>query len=247
MTEGVRWFHDRGIEAALFDLDGVITKTAKVHAVAWKQLFDRFLAEREGRDTASEPFRIPEDYVSYVDGKPRYDGIKSFLYSRSISLPWGTADDLPDQITVCGLGNRKNGYFNAALEKDGVEVFPSTIDLVRALSDEGIPSACVSSSKNCRPVLERARLTALFGAIFDGEDLYRQGLSGKPAPDMFLKAADMLGVACSKAVVVEDAVSGVQAGRAGGFAEVIGIDRGAGRKALAEAGATVVVNDLSDL
>ena len=234
------------IKAVLFDLDGVVTDTAALHARAWQRLFDEFLAA-EGEYARSGPFRLPEDYVAYLDGKPRYEGVRSFLASRGIDLPWGNPDDPPDARTVCGLGNRKNRYFHEVLGEEGVEVFPSTVALIRALRARGIKTACVSSSKNCRPVLERAGIIDLFDLVFDGRDLENAGLPGKPRPDMFLRAADRLGVAPAEAAVVEDSVSGVEAARAGRFGLVIGMDQGAGRQALQDAGADVVVSDLADL
>ena len=235
------------IKAVLFDLDGVVTRTAAIHARAWQRLFDEFLAGLEGDPERLRPFRLPEDYLAYLDGKPRYQGVRSFLQSRGIDLPWGEPQDSPDERTVCGLGNRKNEYFNAVLTEQGVEVFPTTIALIRALRAQGIRTACVSSSKNCRPVLERAGILDLFDVIFDGRDLEGEGLAGKPRPDAFLRAAERLGVAPAESTVVEDAVSGVAAGRGGRFGLVIGIDRGAGREALQGAGADVVVADLAEL
>lgn len=237
----------RGIKAFLLDLDGVVTHTAAIHARAWKRLFDEFLSGLEGDPERLGPFRLPEDYLAYVDGKPRYEGVRSFLQSRGIDLPWGDARDAPDDRTICGLGNRKNRYFNEVMAEQGVEVFPTTVALIRALRARGIKTACVSSSKNCRPVLERAGITALFDVIFDGRDLEREGLAGKPRPDAFLRAAERLGVAPAESAVVEDAVSGVEAGRAGAFRLVIGVDRGAGRETLLAAGADVVVADLAEL
>jgi len=235
-----------GLKAWLFDLDGVVTRTARVHARAWKRLFDEFLAGRQGDPEQLDPFRLPEDYIAHVDGKPRYEGVQSFLLARGIDLPWGDPGDSPDAPTVCGLGNRKNQYFNEVMDEDGVEVFDGTVALIEALRARGIKTACVSSSKNCVPVLERAGLLALFDAIFDGRDLEREQLPGKPRPDAFLRGAKLLGVAPAEAVVVEDAVSGVEAGRAGNFELVIGVDRGAGRDALLAAGADVVVGDLAE-
>jgi beta-phosphoglucomutase family hydrolase len=234
------------IRAVLFDLDGVVIRTATIHACAWQRLFDEFLAT-DGEDTRSGSFRLPEDYIAYIDGKPRYEGVRSFLESRGIDLPWGHPDEPPDARTVCGLGNRKNRFFHEVLDEEGVEVFPSTIGLIRALRARGIKTACVSSSKNCRPVLERAGIIDLFDVVFDGRDLERARLPGKPRPDMFLRAAAPLGVAPADAAVVEDAISGVAAGRAGEFGLVIGVDRGAGREALLAAGADVVVADLAEL
>jgi beta-phosphoglucomutase family hydrolase len=237
----------RMIDAFLFDLDGVVTRTATIHARAWKLLFDEFLASLESEPERLAPFRLPDDYLAYVDGKPRYEGVRSFLQSRAIELPWGDPQDAPDARTVCGLGNRKDRYFNEVLAQEGVEVFPTTIALIRKLRTRSIGTACVSSSKNCRPILERAGIIHLFDVIFDGRDLEREGLAGKPRPDAFLRAAARLGVSPDTSAVVEDATSGVAAGRAGGFGLVIGVDRGAGRKALLAAGADVVVADLAEV
>jgi trehalose 6-phosphate phosphatase len=228
----------------LFDLDGVVTRTAEVHARAWRELFDRFLEARAGAGFA--PFRLPDDYTAYVDGKPRYDGVRSFLQSRGIDLPWGTPQDPPDAATVCGLGNRKEELFAEVMRKEGVAVFEGTVTLIRALRGKGRRIGCVSSSKNCRPVLERARLTALFDAIVGGNDLEHLQLAGKPAPDTYLRAAALLGTAPDHAAVIEDAVAGVAAGRAGGFKLVIGVDRGAGHAALLAAGADIVVDDMAE-
>jgi beta-phosphoglucomutase family hydrolase len=234
----------RDLRAWLLDLDGVITDTAAVHSRAWKRLFDDFLAAREG--DPEQPFRLPEDYLRYVDGKPRYEGVRSFLHSRGIDLPWGDADDPPGAPTICGLGNRKNAIFNEVLDEQGVAVFGGTVDLIRGLRARGIKIACVTSSKNGRPVLERAGLIELFDAIVDGNELERHDLRGKPQPDSFLHAAALLEVGPGEAAVVEDALAGVEAGRAGGFGLVIGVDRGAGRAALLGAGADVVVDQLDE-
>jgi alpha,alpha-trehalase len=234
------------LKAILFDLDGVITDTAAVHATAWKRLFDGFLEDYAGDVRDRSPFRLPEDYVAYVDGKPRYEGVRSFLESRGIELSWGDPGDLPGSDTICALGNRKNRLFNEVLDQRGVAIFEGSIALIHRLREQGMRTACVSSSKNCRPVLEKAGLLELFDQIYDGKDLEREGVAGKPAPDMFVRAADLLGVEPGAAAVVEDAVAGVAAGHAGRFKLVIGIDRGAGREALLNAGADVVVNDLAD-
>jgi trehalose 6-phosphate phosphatase len=236
-----------GLKAVLFDLDGVVTRTARVHAQAWKRLFDEFLASRAGEPGELRPFRLPEDYVAYVDGKPRYEGVQSFLEARGIELPWGDPGDPPEASTVCGLGNRKNRIFQTVLEEQGVEVFEGSVALIQALRARGIKTACVSSSKNCLTVLGQAGLTELFDVVFDGRDLEREHLAGKPHPDAYLRAAARLGVAPAEAAVVEDAVPGVAAGRAGNFGLVIGVDRGVGRAALAAAGADVVVGDLAEL
>lgn len=233
------------ITAFLFDLDGVVTRTATVHARAWKELFDGFLAARAGGG-AFAPFRLPDDYTAHVDGKPRYDGVRAFLESRGIELPWGDPGDPPGAPTICGLGNRKDALFAAVMARDGVEVFDGTVRLIEALRGKGRKIGCVSSSKNCRPVLERAGLTALFDAIVDGNDLEREHLAGKPAPDTYLRGAALLGAAPPHAAVIEDAIVGVAAGRAGCFGLVIGVDRGAGRAALLAAGADLVVADLAE-
>ena len=236
---------DGELRAFLFDLDGVITDTAATHAAAWKRLFDRFLEER-ARGGTFDPFRLSEDYHAYVDGKARYDGVMSFLAARGIELARGDPSDPIDRDTVCGLGNRKDELFNAVLEERGVRVFDGTVRLINHLREREVAIACVSSSKNCRSVLARSGLLGLFDTIIDGLDI-EQGLAGKPAPDSFVKAAANLGVRPPAAAVVEDALSGVAAGRAGGFGLVIGIDRGAGPTALRAQGADLVVDDLGEL
>jgi len=235
------------VDAVIFDLDGVITETASVHKRAWKQLFDGYLRE-QAATTATEfvPFSS-EDYVSYVDGKLRYDGVQSFLESRGIDLPYGSPDDSPDEETVCGLGNRKNEMFRRVLTEEGARVYPTTVTLIEGLRAASIRTGCVSSSKNCRPILDSVRLLDYFDAIVDGKDAEARGIAGKPAPDTYLDCARQLGVAADAAAIVEDAVSGVASGAAGGFRHVIGVDRGAGRDALLKAGATRVVDDLGEL
>ena len=236
---------DGRIRAFLFDLDGVITDTAAVHAVAWKRLFDDFLEDRaEGR--GFQPFRVPEDYLAHVDGEPRYDGVRDFLRARGIVLPEGSPSDPADRVTVRSLGDRKDALFNAVLAERGVRVFDRSIALIAALRQRGIATACVSSSKNCRPVLARCGLLDLFDAIVDGVDI-EAGLAGKPAPDSYLRAARDIETSPAVAAVVEDALSGVAAGRAGGFGLVIGIDRGAGRAALRERGADIVFGELDEI
>ncbi|MEX1280635.1 MAG: beta-phosphoglucomutase family hydrolase [Acidimicrobiia bacterium] len=232
------------VEAVIFDLDGVITDTASVHATAWKRLFDEYLRERaESRDEEFAEF-TEQDYLTYVDGKPRYEGVASFLESRDIELPWGDPDDGPDAETVCGLGNRKNRLFRDTLAADGADVFGASVTLLGRLRDAGIATGCVSSSKNCRFVLESVDLMDAFDEILDGNDAAERGLPGKPQPDTYLDCARRLGVDAARSAMVEDALSGVASGAAGGFRHVIGVDRGAGRTALLEAGATVVVDDL---
>jgi beta-phosphoglucomutase family hydrolase len=237
-----------GVVACLFDLDGVLTQTAKVHAAAWKEMFDDYLRERAER--TGEPF-VPfdsnADYAAYVDGKPRYDGVRSFLESRGIELPQGTPDDPPGAETVAGLGNRKNDLVLALIERDGVEAYDGSVRYLHAARDAGLRCAVVSSSANCRDVLEAARIIDQFDEIVDGVVAEREHLRGKPAPDTFLAGARALGVEPARAVVFEDALAGVEAGRAGGFGCVIGVNRIDQADALREHGATVVVDDLAEL
>ena len=235
------------VEACLFDLDGVLTQTATVHAKAWKEMFDDYLRERAKRtgDTFT-PF-TDDDYDDYVDGKPRYDGVRSFLASRGIELPDGTPDDAPGTETVDGLGNRKNDLVLALIERDGVDAYEGSVRYVRAARDAGLHRAVVSSSSNCRDVLEAAGILDLFEEIVDGIVATRERLRGKPAPDTFLEGARRLGVDAARSAVFEDAVAGVEAGRAGGFGYVVGVDRVGHADALKAHGADVVVRDLSEL
>ena len=234
-------------DAVIFDLDGVITKTALVHSAAWKKMFDGYLHEREAR--YGEPFRefTREDYLKFVDGKPRYKGVESFLASRGISIPFGDPEDGPDQETICGIGNRKNIAFNEALQSDGVQVYESSVELIHRLKAEGIRIGVASSSKNCRQVLETAGLLDLFETRVDGEVSAELGLKGKPEPDIFTVAADNLGVTYDRSVVVEDAVSGVEAGRKGNFGLVLGIAREENEKELLIHGADIVVKDIGEI
>ena len=235
-------------DAVLFDLDGVLTDTARIHAASWKTMFDDFLQRRSR--TNAEPFRpfdIDSDYAQHVDGKPRYDGVRDFLKSRRIELPEGDPEDPPDRESVHGLGNRKDELVAETIARLGVEAYPGSVRLVRHLRDLGIRTAVVSASANCGAVLEAAHIADLFQARVDGRTLEERGLAGKPAPDSFLEAAHELGVAPERAVVVEDALSGVQAGRAGHFGLVVGVDRKGNREALAERGADRVVSDLAEL
>ncbi len=235
--------------AVLFDLDGVVTPTAEVHMRAWSEMFDEFLtgdATRLDGDGDLSPF-TDEDYFAHVDGKPRYDGVRDFLAARGIAIPEGTSDDEPRMVTVRGLGNRKNAAFNAVLERDGVEGFPGSIRLLDHLRDLGLRLAVVSSSANATSVLEAAGLSDRFATVVDGRVATVLDLPGKPAPDTFAHAAAVLEAPPERAVVLEDAVSGVRAGAAGGFGLVIGVDRGAGAEVLTEAGADLVVTDLGDL
>lgn len=235
-------------DAVLFDLDGVLTATAKVHAACWKRLFDEFLEERAA-DTGEplKSFDIVEDYKRYVDGKLRYEGVRSFLESRGIDLPAGTPEDPPGNWTVCGLGNRKDAMVQEVLEAKGVDVYEGSVRLVELLRSMGIRTAVVSASKNCKAVLEAARISGLFDQVVDGEVAERLRLPGKPEPATYLTAAERLGVIPGRAVVVEDAISGIQAGRAGGFGLVIGVDRKGDPESLRQHGADIVVGDLREL
>jgi len=238
----------RDFDAVLFDLDGVLTRTASVHAAAWKRLFDEFLerhAAESGR--AFVPFDAEADYRRFVDGKPREQGVAAFLAARGIELPPGAADDPPAAATRHGLGRRKDRYFTQHLERHGVETYDTTLALVRALRAQEVRTAVVSSSRNCRAVLEAAGIDGLFDARVDGLDLDRHGLAGKPAPDSFLEAARRLGVEPARAIVVEDAIAGVAAGRAGGFGLVLGVNRCGQSGELRAAGADVVVADLGQV
>ena len=226
-----RWTDYAGV---LFDLDGVITPTAEIHEHAWGELF--------------APWGFTQvDYVTYVDGKPRYDGVRSFLAARGVSLPDGEPTDLPGDGTVAAMGNRKNALFNEILDRDGIAPYPGSAATLELLASSDVPSAIVSSSRNAVPVLAAAGLADRFDVVVDGIVAADAGINGKPAPDSYLLGATRLGVDPNRTVVVEDATSGVAAGAAGGFAVVIGVDRGAGVDALLENGATFVVSDLADL
>jgi beta-phosphoglucomutase family hydrolase len=239
-----------GITACLFDLDGVLTETAKVHARAWKQMFDAYLrerAEREGDELV--PFDAGEDYDDYVDGKPRYDGVRSFLASRGIELPEGSPEDPPEAETVCGLGNRKNELVLELLHSGGVEAYPGSIRFVEAAREADLHRAVVSSSANCQEVLRAAGIEGLFEQRIDGVVAAREQLAGKPAPDTYLAGAKALGVEPAAAAVFEDALSGVESGRAGSFGCVVGVNRLGDdhAAALREHGADLVVSDLAEL
>jgi alpha,alpha-trehalase len=239
-------FLDR-LEAVVFDTDGVLTDTASVHAAAWTRLFDEYLRLRATRD--GEPFRPFEeaDYLRHVDGRPRYEGVAGFLASRGIMLPWGDPSDPPGRETVCGLGNAKDRLFVAHLRADGAQAFPASVALVRRLRAGGLRTAAVSASRNMVAVLESGGLRGLFDVEVDGVEAERLGLAGKPDPALFLEAARRLGVAPGRAAVVEDALAGVEAGRRGRFAVVVGVDRVGQAAALVERGADVVVADLGEL
>jgi len=237
-----------GYGGILFDLDGVLTDTAELHANCWKEMFDEYLrtcSERSGERL--RPFNIDDDYYPYVDGKPRYDGVRSFLSSRGIRLPDGEAADPPEAETICGLGNRKNVLIHELLRRDGVTPYAGSLRLLDELTAAGIRMAVVSSSRNAPVILEAAGITDYFDAIIDGAVAAHLGIPGKPAPDTFLEAARRLGIDKSKAVVVEDAISGIEAGCKGDFGLVIGVARKGNAAALRTAGADLVVRDLDEL
>lgn len=236
------------IRACLFDLDGVLTRTATVHARAWKDTFDAFLRARtDGSGKAFEPFDVDRDYASFVDGRPRLDGTRSFLNSRGITLTEGTPDDAPGTATVEGISNQKNALVLRWLAEDGVEVFEGSVRYVRAVRAAGLATAVVSASANAVEALAAAAIADLFDARIDGVVARDRNLSGKPAPDTFLAGAAALGVAPAEAAVFEDALAGVQAGTAGGFGFIVGVDRSGRAGELRERGADVVVGDLAEL
>ena len=229
-------------DAALFDLDGVLTPTAEVHMRAWDEMFNAYLTSK-GID---EPY-TDQDYFDHVDGRPRYDGVRAFLQSRGIELPEGDPSDSPEEETVSGLGNRKNDAFNKVLARDGVEAYAGSLRLLDALAERGTKMAVVSSSKNAPAVLEAAGIADRFPVVVSGAVAAELGLAGKPSPETFLHAAQELGVSRERSVVLEDATSGVRAGRDGDFGLIVGVDRGAGAEGLTSAGADVVVTDLEEL
>ena len=235
-------------QSVIFDLDGVITKTAHVHGKAWKTVFDDYMRLREKRDR--EPFREfthEKDYLPYVDGKPRYKGVQSFLESRGIHIPYGDPGDTPDKETVCGIGNRKNDLFRQILKKDGAEVFRSSVELIKRLRKDGVRIGVASSSKNCKIILESAGLEDLFEVRIDGVVAAETGLKGKPEGDIFTVAAGRVDSEPGRSVVVEDATSGVQAGRNGGFGLVLGVARENNEDELLKNGADAVVRDLAEI
>jgi beta-phosphoglucomutase family hydrolase len=235
-------------DAVLLDLDGVITDTASIHAASWKKMFDAYLQQRAA-DTGEpfRPFEIATDYRLYVDGKPRFDGVRDFLASRGIQLPEGSPDDPPQAETLGGLGNRKNDLVNEVIDAVGVEPYEGSVKLIRQLRQQGFKVAVVTSSQNCDTVLKAAKLDDCFDVRVDGNTVRAQHLAGKPAPDTFLMAAKLLGADPARSVVVEDAISGVQAGRKGNFGLVIGVARKGNAEELRRNGAHLVVNDLGEL
>ena len=236
------------ITACLFDLDGVITRTAAVHAAAWKQTFDAFLRSHGALSaTSARPFDVDRDYAPYVDGRPRADGVRAFLASRGIALPEGAPDDPPAADTVHGVAQRKNALVRALIERDGVAAYEGSVRFLAATRDSGLECALVTSSENATVVLRAAGLEHAFAATVDGAVARELGLAGKPAPDVFLEAARRLAVPPAHAAVFEDALAGVTAGREGRFGLVVGVDRAAQRDQLLEAGADIVVDDLAEL
>ncbi|MEJ1155045.1 HAD-IA family hydrolase [Microbacterium marmarense] len=228
-------------DAVLFDLDGVLTPTAEVHMHAWQTMFTQLFTEWD-----VDPAYTERDYFDYLDGKKRYDGVASLLRSRDIEVPWGHPDDEPAANTVCGIGNRKNTYFEAVLREEGIAPYPGSLALMDLLDAAGVPISVVSSSKNAQEVLTVAGIRDRFPVVMDGVIAERDNLSSKPAPDVFVEAARMMGVDPARSVAVEDALSGVESAAAGKFGLVVAVDRGAGAEALFGAGADIVVNDLGE-
>ncbi len=235
-------------DAVLFDLDGVITNTANIHATCWKQMFDEYLRNRASqRGEAFRPFDFATDYRLYVDGKPRFDGVRDFLTSRGIQLPEGAPDESAAMETVCGLGNRKDDLVNHVLADVGVEPYEGTVRFIHQLRHHGFKIAVVTSSEHCKSILKAAELDALFDAQVDGHTIHTLHVAGKPAPDTYLLAAKLLGIEPARSIVVEDAISGVEAGANGNFGLVIGVARKGNAEELQHHGANLVVNDLSEL
>ncbi|MGH7884986.1 MAG: HAD family hydrolase [Thermodesulfobacteriota bacterium] len=235
-------------KAVLFDLDGVLTTTEKIHFSCWKKMFDDFLLSYSDTNKIKfVPFDINQDYLKYVDGKPRYEGVRDFLASRTIDIPQGSHNSPPDEISVCGLGNRKNELFNQTVKNEPVELYESSINLVRHLKSEGFKLAVVSSSRNCKAVLASAGIQNLFEVVVDGITAEKLGLSGKPRPDTYIEASKTLDIDPKSAVVVEDASSGVKAGKNGNFGLVIGIARKENSNELKINGADIVVKDLKEI
>ncbi len=230
-----------GLRAVLFDLDGVLTPTAALHMRAWERLFAPW-----SRARGVEPY-TDADYFSHIDGRPRYDGVAAYVASRGVDLPWGTPEDAPGDGSVCALGNRKDELVNRMFAEEGIEPYPGSVRFLDAVTAAGAAVAVVSSSRNTPTVLAAAGLAHRFDVVVDGNVAATEGLAGKPAPDTYVRAAELVGVPVRDSVVVEDAVSGVAAGRAGGFGLVVGVDRGVGAEALREHGADVVVTDLGEL
>ena len=236
-------FKTQAMEAVILDMDGVITQTAMVHREAWKEMFHRYFADSQSKQHEMSV----EDYILYIDGKPRYEGVRSFLKSREINLPYGKTDDSDSEKTICGLGNLKNKLFLDLLDREGVKTYDNAISQIKYWRSRGLKCAVVSSSKNCLKVIEAAGITELFESRIDGVTLYERGLNGKPAPDMFLEAAKELGTKPENCVIFEDAISGVQAGSRGNFALVVGVNRTGNKKILHENGADIVIDDMKQI
>lgn len=237
-----------GLDALIFDLDGVVTRTASLHMKAWEQMFGPFLEQfrsETGRDV--ELYRGKEDYLKYIDGIPRYDGVKNLLDSRGIQLPYGNPDDEPGKHTICGLGNRKNRIFLELINKDQIHVFEDTITKIKLWRIQGLKTAVISSSKNCRAILKTAEIENFFDVRIDGLDSEQLNIPGKPAPDIFLNAAEQLQSRPSRSAVFEDAVLGIKAGKAGNFKYVVGIARKSSEKELYENGADLVIKNFNEL
>ncbi|MCK5534696.1 HAD-IA family hydrolase, partial [bacterium] len=235
-------------DAVIFDLDGVVTKTALLHSEAWKETFDQYLQQRKNKN--NKPFREfthEDDYLPFVDGKPKYEGVKSFFQSRGINIPFGDPSDTADKNTICGVGNKKNILFRQLLKKRGAETYPSTIQFIKNLKESGIRVGVASSSRNCETILESVGLEKLFETRVDGVVSAQLKLKGKPEGDIFVKASRNLNAVPSKTVIVEDAISGIQAGRNGGFGLVLGVARNNNESELIENGADIVVSDLAKI
>jgi beta-phosphoglucomutase family hydrolase len=235
------------LEAVIFDMDGVVTRTAELHVRAWTRLFDEYLDTRRARGETQERFDPVREYLAWVDGKPRYDGVQSFLESRGIDIPFGGPEDDDDVETACGLGNLKDHYFEEMLNAEGVRVFESTVERIAELRTLSARIALGTSSRHGHRIMRMAGITDQFDFIADGNTIRDRSLKGKPSPELFLEAARELGVAPGRTAVVEDAVSGVEAGVRGAFGRVVGVDRGGNREALERGGADVVVDDLAEL
>ena len=235
------------LEAVIFDMDGVVTRTERLHARAWRRLLEEYLDSRRARGEVHEPYDPVRDYLAWLDGKPRYDGVRTFLEGRGIDIPFGHREDANDAETACGLGNRKGLYFEEIFNAEGVELYESTVARIAELRALGVRTALGTSSRHGGRIMRGAGITDQFDVIADGNTIRERGLKGKPSPDLFLEAARELGIPPSRITVVEDAVAGVEAGRRGSFARVIGVNRGDNHEALEGAGADVVVEDLAEL
>lgn len=235
----------RAPEGAIFDLDGVLTQTARVHFEAWKRTFDDFLEQQVGADFT--PFTHDADYLPYVDGKPRFDGVASFLGSRGIELPRGDVDDPPGEKTICGVGNAKNAQYRQVIAESGADVYQSSVELVDELIRAGVRVAVASSSRNCSFILEKTGLIDRFGAVVDGEVSHKLDLPGKPDPAIFVEAAKRIDADPRRSIMVEDAVAGVQAGRNGAFGLVLGVARDGDLERLRSNGAHIAVTDLAQI